>query len=127
MNIQPKIVSGSVATPGVSILLLYALTSINIRDGLLIDWISILCSLILPVQQFPYQVHLIITSSSFSTGSYALCGGSIKNASYVITAAHCVTNMTTGQLLSGLGIKVTAGTTYLSVCGPYEQEVMVQK
>ncbi|XP_031838673.1 chymotrypsin-2-like [Nomia melanderi] len=52
--------------------------------------------------QFPYQVSLQTRSTSFH-----FCGGSILNADYVLTAAHCVESKKVSE------IKVVAGTTNL--------------
>ena len=43
-----------------------------------------------------------------SAGAY-LCGGSIYNASFIITAAHCIVDETTGTTYAGITTTVTAG------------------
>jgi secreted trypsin-like serine protease len=40
-----------------------------------------------PIESYPYQVRLLIRSGA----STYTCGGSIRDATHVITAAHCVT------------------------------------
>ena len=70
------------------------------------------------VQKLPYQAELIIYASS---GTY-LCGGTVISASFIATAAHCVTDA--GQshngpvLLSGLSIGITVGQTALNYWPP---------
>ncbi len=42
-----------------------------------------------PISSYPYQVRVIINSTLITEGQ---CGGSIRDATHVVTAAHCVTD-----------------------------------
>lgn len=42
-----------------------------------------------PIESYPYQVRVLINSSAITEGQ---CGGSIRDATHIITAAHCVTD-----------------------------------
>jgi Trypsin len=59
----------------------------------------------------PYQVALVKSAKSASTGQF--CGGSIRDAWHIITAAHCVWDTSSslpGQPISASQVDVLAGT-----------------
>ena len=59
------------------------------------------------ISESPWQVALIRSSAANNSVGQE-CGGSIYNASWIITAAHCLAGRTAA------GIRVLAGTNYLS-------------
>jgi hypothetical protein len=70
-----------------------------------------------PIAQAPYQVALVNASAkspASSDGQY--CGGSIRDATHVVTAAHCVFNtaLSPGQPLAPSQVYVLAGTASLT-------------
>jgi hypothetical protein len=67
------------------------------------------------LEERPYQVALVLRGQSAVTGQF--CGGSIRDETHVVTAAHCVfDNQFTqpGQPIAPATIDVLAGTTTLS-------------
>jgi secreted trypsin-like serine protease len=63
----------------------------------------------------PYQVALVLTGKSASDGQF--CGGSIRDATHVVTAAHCVFDnpyTAQGQPFGPRSIDVVAGLSTLS-------------
>lgn len=73
------------------------------------------------LQQFPWQVHL----SMYLPGRPrpGMCGGVVKNATHIITAAHCIS---AGQYPSrpreNMRIRVRAGGLRLDACDPLNQQ-----
>lgn len=59
--------------------------------------------------QFPWQIILKIVMPGNKT---YLCGGSILNEHWVLTAGHCVTNARDGSLQNGMVVEATAGAHY---------------
>ena len=55
--------------------------------------------------QFPWQVYLRIVTEH----GEMLCGGSIINSNWILTAAHCISSEQTGQYMAS-AIEVVAGT-----------------
>ena len=55
--------------------------------------------------QFPWQVYLRIVTP----GGEMLCGGSILNPRWILTAAHCISSEQTGQYMAS-AVEVIAGT-----------------
>jgi secreted trypsin-like serine protease len=62
------------------------------------------------ITKYPFQVRLRIQDA---TGTYR-CGGSIVDATHVVTAAHCVTNETTHVPVLATGITVFYGSSNTS-------------
>ncbi|KAI8440456.1 hypothetical protein MSG28_001748 [Choristoneura fumiferana] len=65
------------------------------------------------IQQFPYQVYLIVQKGN----DYYACGGSILSSRFILTAAHCLTGVSrvyirTGSTNSGSGGNVYSTTLY---------------
>jgi hypothetical protein len=72
-----------------------------------------------PIAAFPYQVALVKSGSDVYDGQF--CGGTIRDASHVITAAHCVfDNALTapGQAIAPGMVDVVAGTDTLDAAAP---------
>jgi secreted trypsin-like serine protease len=65
------------------------------------------------ISQFPFQVALV--QNPYSPAAGQICGGSVRDATHVITAAHCVTDGFTTNTPSELD--VFAGATSLSGTG----------
>lgn len=67
-----------------------------------------------PIDQVPYQVAIVHASLPASpSGQY--CGGSIRDATHVITAAHCVFNLDgSGQAARPTDVDVLAGVSNLT-------------
>jgi secreted trypsin-like serine protease len=68
------------------------------------------------IASFPYQVALYIrgTAGPFGQfGTLAFCGGVIIDQVQIVTAAHCVTDDSTGQPVSPATVTVQAGTATL--------------
>jgi hypothetical protein len=57
------------------------------------------------VGQFPWQTALRVESNG---GQYFKCGGSIINQNWVLTAAHCLTDMINGEF-SLVSLRIIAG------------------
>jgi secreted trypsin-like serine protease len=69
-----------------------------------------------PITAYPFQVALWSQSApSPSLGQF--CGGAIIDATHVATAAHCLLDNTTGQLVAPSRINVLAGTNHLRSAG----------
>lgn len=68
------------------------------------------------IQSFPYQAALYIRSSGGMFGGFAtlaFCGGVIVDSTQIVTAAHCVTDDTTGQAVNPALVTAVAGTATL--------------
>ena len=109
----PKIVGGSAASPGVRVHTESNFLHVCKVVANLQEYDSV-CSL----QMLPFQAELIIYSSS---GTF-LCGGTVISASFIATAAHCVTDAgKSGSgpvLLAGLSVGITVGQTALNYWPP---------
>lgn len=75
----------------------------------------------IPITQAPWQVYLRRETST----SYSWCGGSVLNATTILTAAHCVTGVSAGQPLGNGGMAVAAGTTSYDLTPPTRQDALV--
>jgi hypothetical protein len=74
------------------------------------------------IGQAPWQVAVKATTS----GGELLCGGSILDASHILTAAHCVFDSKTGEAIPPGDFTVYAGTADLaSHAEPAEEELAV--
>ena len=66
------------------------------------------------IEQVPWQA-VVLAEFEFGLEKFALlCGGSIIDATHVVTAAHCAYNPLTEQPLSAASFSVLAGVTVLS-------------
>ena len=71
------------------------------------------------IADYPFQVALLGSSATADDEWFhQFCGGSIRDATHVITAAHCVFNPDTGQADPPSAIKVLARTDVLADPGP---------
>jgi hypothetical protein len=64
------------------------------------------------ISQFPWQVFVLVEEGP---GKYGSCGGSILNATTILTAAHCVTEEGTSTKFPDAQIDVIAGANLVSV------------
>jgi Trypsin len=71
----------------------------------------------IPMTDAPWQVR--VNGNGFS------CGGSILNATHVLTAAHCAEDIVAGQPASGGGLEVIAGRVNAIVPAATEQQRVV--
>ncbi len=69
------------------------------------------------ISQFPWQVFIEGTVESGFVG----CGGSILDASHILTAAHCVDHENTTTTYPAADFEVLAGRTNLTAIGPTDQ------
>ena len=67
------------------------------------------------ITDIPYQVALVARGGSASTSQF--CGGSVRDATHVITAAHCVEDVSTRQVVPADALDVLAGTADLGTGG----------
>lgn len=67
------------------------------------------------ITDVPYQAALVAHGASAATSQF--CGASVRDATHVITAAHCVADLQTGQVLPAGALDVLAGTANLSSGG----------
>src|SRR2546421_5887356 len=76
------------------------------------------------ITTFPFQVALWNPSES-SPYFGQFCGGAIRDATHVVTAAHCVWDDASAQVVSPQSIDVLAGTSHLNDSGdpPYGSDV----
>lgn len=75
------------------------------------------------VEQAPWQVAVEAEIPEGQGSSSLLCGGSILDASHILTAAHCVFNHATGLVIAPEDFTIYAGTSDLaSELGGEEQE-----
>ncbi len=72
------------------------------------------------ITDVPYQVALVVRGKPATT--FQFCGGSIRDETHVITAAHCVTNLA-GQVVAADSLDILAGTARLDTGG---QRIAVQ-
>jgi secreted trypsin-like serine protease len=63
--------------------------------------------------QFPFAAFLVVSTSG---GAYA-CSGSLVSPSYVLTAAHCVTDPADGGVVDASAVAVSIGDTPHSLSG----------
>lgn len=75
----------------------------------------------IPIAQAPWQVYLRGGTSS----GYFWCGGSILNATTILTAAHCAVDVNEGQPVSNRGMEVVAGTTSYDLSPSTRQNALV--
>ena len=67
------------------------------------------------ITDVPYQVALVARGASASSSQF--CGGSVRDATHVITAAHCVEDVSTRQVVPADALDVLAGTANLGTGG----------
>jgi secreted trypsin-like serine protease len=67
------------------------------------------------ITDVPYQVALVAHGASAATSQF--CGGSVRDATHVITAAHCVEDLSTRQVVPADALDVLAGTANLGSGG----------
>jgi len=71
------------------------------------------------ISEYPFQVALLNSGATEDDEwFYQFCGGSIRDATHVITAAHCVFDPDTGQADPPSAIEVLARTDVLADPGP---------
>ncbi|MCU1346452.1 MAG: sprT, partial [Acidimicrobiia bacterium] len=67
-----------------------------------------------PAGKYPYVVYV---SVRFSDTSFAACTGTLIDPSWVMTAAHCVTNETNTAFLTPPNVRIVWGSTDLNAQG----------
>ncbi|HEX3874101.1 MAG TPA: serine protease [Solirubrobacteraceae bacterium] len=71
---------------------------------------------------FPYQAALFVETPSLplgpASGSLAFCGGVVIDPTQILTAAHCVTDETTGQTVPASEVTTLTGTATLPLSVP---------
>jgi hypothetical protein len=83
-----------------------------------------------PIEQHPYQVALVHAGKAAAASDGQYCGGSVRDAWHVITAAHCVFDgpgSASGQPLAPTQVDVLAGTGDLRNEGAPAQRVSVAR
>jgi secreted trypsin-like serine protease len=66
------------------------------------------------ISQFPWQVFVLVVAEEGATTTEASCGGSILDATHILTAAHCVDHEGTTTRYPAEDIGVLAGTSDVS-------------
>ncbi|HEY5195527.1 MAG TPA: serine protease [Solirubrobacteraceae bacterium] len=74
------------------------------------------------IAAFPFQAALFVQTPSLpfgpAAGTLAFCGGVVIDPTQILTAAHCVTNETTGQTVPAGEVTALTGTATLPLSVP---------
>ncbi|HWH10823.1 MAG TPA: serine protease [Solirubrobacteraceae bacterium] len=74
------------------------------------------------IAAFPFQAAIFVQTPSLpigpSSGTLAFCGGAVIDPTQILTAAHCVTDETTGQVVPAGEVSTLTGTATLPLSVP---------